>query len=186
MANGKGMVRSIEPWEKIYGVPYPLGATLVEGLSAYNFALYSRKATKVTILLFKEEDPVRPVLTVRLDSLNNKTGRIWHYMLPVADAKGASLYGYPWRVRSILLPATASTQTRFCWILTPLRCTFPRRSVALRPGVRGRTMAGPPWASSHRGQRPLSGSAIVVLDMGMTLLSMNCTSKASRRAPTRV
>jgi hypothetical protein len=33
-----GSLRSIDAWEKRYGAPSPLGATLVEEYQAYNFA----------------------------------------------------------------------------------------------------------------------------------------------------
>ncbi len=192
MANGKGMARSIDPWEKIHGVPYPLGATLVEELSAYNFALYSRKATKVTLLLFKEKDHVRPVVTVRLDPLNNKTGRIWHYMLPLAGTHGASLYGY--RVEGPLDPAAGDRFDPDKILLDPHAPAvhFPpafSRVAARRPGPNdGRAPLGvlPSQAAPFewgRDSRPRHGHDAVIYELhvkGFTARANSGVSPAKR------
>src|SRR5512147_2471073 len=89
-----GNLRSIDAWEKRYGAPSPLGATLVEAYDAYNFALYSRDATDVTLLLYSDHDFVSPIYQVRFDYLVNKTGRVWHCWVPCAQAPGAKYYAY--------------------------------------------------------------------------------------------
>jgi glycogen operon protein len=65
-------------WTAIEGAPLPLGATWVESARAWNFALYSKHAESVSLLLYAESDLVVPVFTYRLDYLRNKSGRIWH------------------------------------------------------------------------------------------------------------
>jgi isoamylase len=89
-----GLLRSVEQWERDEGAPAPLGATWVESEQAYNFALYSRTATGVTLLLFEKSDPAHPVLSLTLDPIRNKTSRIWHCWIGKELAGRAELYGY--------------------------------------------------------------------------------------------
>jgi glycogen operon protein len=62
------------------GRPYPLGATVVEG--GINFAVFSRNATAVYLELFDHPDDRRPVRTLALDPLRNRTGDVWHAFVP--------------------------------------------------------------------------------------------------------
>src|SRR5689334_7587383 len=89
-----GSLRTIEDLETIAGAPAPLGATWVEGRNAYNFALYSRYATGVTLTLYHERDPATPVYEYRFNYPINKTGRIWHGWVPAEQLRGATLYAY--------------------------------------------------------------------------------------------
>ena len=89
-----GLGGAVDRWLERDGAPSPLGATWVEDHAAYNFALYSRHATAVTLLCYRREDPVNPVFTYRFDQRRNKTGRVWHCWLPAADLQGATLYAY--------------------------------------------------------------------------------------------
>jgi glycogen operon protein len=43
-------------WYALEGSPSPLGVTWIEDEAAYNFALYSKHATQVTLLLYSEID----------------------------------------------------------------------------------------------------------------------------------
>jgi pullulanase/glycogen debranching enzyme len=43
-------------WAATEGLPFPLGPTRIEGERAYNFALYSKHAQSVTLLLYTESD----------------------------------------------------------------------------------------------------------------------------------
>jgi glycogen operon protein len=90
----EGNLRSIDAWEQRYGAPSPMGATLVEEYQAYNFALYSRDACDVTLLLYNDHDFVNPVYQYRFDYLVNKTGRVWHCWVPLAQAPDAKYYAY--------------------------------------------------------------------------------------------
>ncbi|HEY3285342.1 MAG TPA: isoamylase [Armatimonadota bacterium] len=71
-----------------------MGATWVEEDQAYNFALFSRHATGVTLLLFRPEDWERPCHALALDPHRNKTEAVWHCRVPYAEARGAAFYGY--------------------------------------------------------------------------------------------
>ena len=86
--------RSVSVWAAVEGLPFPLGATRIEEEDAYNFALYSKHAQSVTLLLYTENDIVNPVLAYWFDYLKNKSGRIWHCRIPLASMKGASYYAY--------------------------------------------------------------------------------------------
>ena len=71
-----------------------MGVTWVPSLDAWNFALYSRRATSVTLLLYSAGDPVHPIRECQLDPRTNKSGRIWHYWLSADNARNAVYYAY--------------------------------------------------------------------------------------------
>lgn len=81
-------------WYSVEGAPFPLGATWIADEQAYNFALYSKHATSVTLLLFHPRDLGKPVVSKPLNHLQNKSGRIWHCRMAKQDMKGARYYGY--------------------------------------------------------------------------------------------
>lgn len=81
-------------WASIEGTPLPLGVTWIEEERAYNFALYSKHAERVTLLLYKEDDLTQPVLTYRFDYLQNKSGRVWHCRIPKYAVQEARYYVY--------------------------------------------------------------------------------------------
>jgi len=81
-------------WASVEGSPLPLGASWIAEEQAYNFALYSKHADNVTLLLFAQEDLEHPVARYRLDYLKNKSGRVWHCRLPAASCAGARYYGW--------------------------------------------------------------------------------------------
>jgi glycogen operon protein len=70
-----------------------MGVHFIQADGAYNFALYSKHAERVTLLLYGE-DVGAPVRTVPFDPLVNKTGRIWHCRLTDAEVGGARFYAY--------------------------------------------------------------------------------------------
>jgi len=81
-------------WAAAEGLPFPLGAIWISEERAWNFALYSKHAQSVTLLLYTESDIVHPVLSHPLDYLRNKSGRIWHCRISLAAMKGAAYYAY--------------------------------------------------------------------------------------------
>ena len=81
-------------WAAAEGLPFPLGVTWMEEERACNFALYSKHAHSVTLLLYSESDIMNPVFAYRFDYLKNKSGRIWHCRIPLESVKGASYYAY--------------------------------------------------------------------------------------------
>ena len=84
----------MQDWYAQEGSPSPLGVTWVEDEAAYNFALYSKSATAVTLLLYSEIDLPTPTYEYRLDPLANKSGRIWHCRLQRSAIADARYYGY--------------------------------------------------------------------------------------------
>ncbi len=98
---------SPESWIAQEGAPFPLGVTWIEGEQAYNFALYSKHAKRVTLLLYREDDVDTPALTHPFDYLTNKSGRVWHCRIPKRSMNGARYYAY-----SVAGPAPAG---RFEW-----------------------------------------------------------------------
>jgi isoamylase len=62
------------------GVPLPLGAWPIDG--GVNFALFSRHATKVTLLIYGVADAPEPSRTIELETATNRTGDIWHIWVP--------------------------------------------------------------------------------------------------------
>jgi glycogen operon protein len=71
-----------------------LGVSRIEAERAYNFALYSRHATHVSLLLYSADDFVKPALRVDLDPLKNKSGRVWHCRVPDVRRANARYYAY--------------------------------------------------------------------------------------------
>jgi isoamylase len=50
-------------WRALEGAPSPFGTTWIEPERAHNFAIYSKHATGVVLLLYSENDTVNPVYT---------------------------------------------------------------------------------------------------------------------------
>ena len=86
-------LRTVEAWDGEGGLGPP-GATWLEQERAWNFALYSRHARAVTLLLYNGNDFIHPVFERRLDPLQNKTARIWHCLVEEKLAPGAGYYAY--------------------------------------------------------------------------------------------
>src|SRR5579862_6685888 len=87
---------TFDEWDRKEGTPGPMGVSWVPSLDAWNFALYSRRATGVTLLLYSAADPAKPLLEYRLDVRANKSGRIWHCWVPLSRVPNAAYYA--WRV----------------------------------------------------------------------------------------
>ena len=113
MNQSMGNLRTIEAWEREEGAPAPVGATWVEAERAWNFSLYSRNATGVTLLIYGADDVRTPILELPHDPLVHKTGRLWHCMVGAAEVPGAAYYAYrvagPAGGRHRFLPAKVLT-----------------------------------------------------------------------------
>ena len=72
------------------GQPIPLGATVTP--NGVNFAIFSRHATHVWLMLFDEPTDALPSHEFELDPLTNRTGDIWHIHL--TDVQHGQLYLY--------------------------------------------------------------------------------------------
>jgi isoamylase len=81
-------------WQAIDGAPYPLGVSYVVDEDAYNFALYSKHAARVTLVLYGADDWETPLATFQFDVIRNRTGRIWHCRLPSHGLERARYYAY--------------------------------------------------------------------------------------------
>ncbi|MBT5231159.1 MAG: glycogen debranching protein GlgX [Methylococcales bacterium] len=84
----------INRWTLREGAPKPLGATWLEAQQQFNFALFSKHATGVTLVLFSKSSPATPIASFTLDHLLNKTGSVWHIMVPLKAMKSADYYAY--------------------------------------------------------------------------------------------
>ncbi len=68
----------------------PLGSTVTE--TGTNFAIFSRNATRVWLMLFDEPEDDTPSYHVELHPIKNRTGDIWHIHL--ANVEHGQLYLY--------------------------------------------------------------------------------------------
>ncbi len=84
----------IDSWARAEGLPYPLGVSRASDGSGLNFALYSKRATTVKLLLFAPGEFTVPHHEVTLDPLRHKSGRIWHVHVPTDLVGKACYYGY--------------------------------------------------------------------------------------------
>ncbi len=72
------------------GKPNPLGAEVYP--NGVNFSVFSRNATKVSIVLFSSKEACEPYAQIDLLPEQNRTGDIWHVF--VEDLKPGALYLY--------------------------------------------------------------------------------------------
>lgn len=116
-------------WDIQDGLPFPYGATWNDTLQGFNFALYSKAASKLELFFFKKADPFQIVFSFLFDPVKNKTSTIWHCFIPETSLNGADCYAYrvdgsndpgnhfnyqklltdPW-AKSIYFPTTYSRQ----------------------------------------------------------------------------
>jgi len=95
------------------GTPLPLGAHL-RGMGA-NFAVFSRHATRISLLLFDDPRDLVPRSTIALDPRCHRTGDIWHLWV---DGIGlGSLYA--WRVNGPYAPDRGDRFNRHKLLLDP-------------------------------------------------------------------
>lgn len=91
---GVEIMQTCALWSREEGDPYPLGQSWVESEESYNFALYSKHAEAVTLLLFGNDDLTTPLCEYEFDRFKNKTHRVWHFRVPRSETKGAAYYAY--------------------------------------------------------------------------------------------
>jgi isoamylase len=89
-----GSLIRLDAWTKVQGSPTPLGAAWVDSAQAWNFALYSTEATAVRLLIYGKGDFVNPIGSYDLDSIVNKTIRVWHILVPASAIPGAFYYAF--------------------------------------------------------------------------------------------
>lgn len=98
------------------GSPLPHGVHLHKG--GVNFALFSRHATRVWLLLFEDIHATEPFQTIELDPRHHKTGDMWHICIEGAgrglvyayrvDGPNAPEHGHRFDSRRILLDPYAT------------------------------------------------------------------------------
>ena len=71
-----------------------MGVSFVTSKQTYNFALYSKHATSVTLQLYRDDDTRQPFYSYLFKPLVNKSGRVWHCRLPATTVNDASYYAY--------------------------------------------------------------------------------------------
>lgn len=81
-------------WYLNYGAPFPFGATWNPVTKGFNFALYSKEATRVTLVLFQMSQPDSVVFQMDLDPFVNKIGPVWHCYIAEEKLNGADCYAY--------------------------------------------------------------------------------------------
>jgi isoamylase len=81
-------------WEQAEGSPLPLGVTWIEEEQAFNFAICAEHGESLTLLLYARPELVIPAFIYRFDFLRNKSGRIWHCRIPIADIGDCRYYAY--------------------------------------------------------------------------------------------
>ncbi|MCL2721489.1 MAG: glycogen debranching protein GlgX [Treponema sp.] len=72
------------------GKALPLGASLVH--DGVNFAIFSRHATAVTLIIFESQDKNSPWVEIPLDKREQKTGNVWHCFIKGLGAGTCYLY----------------------------------------------------------------------------------------------
>ncbi len=95
------------------GSPLPLGVR--DCCDGFNFAVFSRHARAVELLLFEDVEADEPFLVVSLDSPSHRTGDIWHVLLDGVEWGQA----YAWRVHGPFDPARGHRFDNRRWLLDP-------------------------------------------------------------------
>ncbi|MCL2233419.1 MAG: alpha-amylase family glycosyl hydrolase, partial [Treponema sp.] len=72
------------------GKALPMGATLTG--KGVNFAIFSRHALEITLILFESAEKGSPHKEIRLCTKSNRTGDIWHCHIPGLEAGACYLY----------------------------------------------------------------------------------------------
>ncbi len=112
------------------GEPLPLGAT--PNAHGVQFAVFSRHATAVHLLLFAEPQDAEPARQIELDPRENRTGDIWHVQADGIEAGQYYLYrafgpyqpekGHRYNSNKLLLDPYAKAVTgNFTWNLADAR-----------------------------------------------------------------
>ncbi len=178
----------MDVWLRKEGSSFPLGLSWIKEEQSYNFALYSKHAERVSLLLYDETDIIHPGIVLLLDYLVHRSGRVWHARLPKSSMNGAKYYAYridgpppqgnyEWHTfdpDKIVLDPYAKA------LFFPL--TFSRQA-AIDPGSNaGRAALGNLVQSLHSSPRPLSEkheSDLVIYELHIRGFTENANSGVS-------
>lgn len=131
--------------ESLEGKPWPLGCCWNDAAQSYNFALYSRDASSVALLLYDDREFTTPLHVLPFVFPANKTGRVWHQQVPAASAANARYYAY--QVDGPFAPELGQRFDRDKILLDPYA-----RGVFFPPGFSRVAAIGP---GSNAGKAPL-------------------------------
>ncbi len=81
-------------WIPENGLPFPLGCTWKPDMRGFNFALYSKAATALSIRFYDIANPANVVFRFDFDPLHNKTSATWHCFIHEDDIQHANCYAY--------------------------------------------------------------------------------------------
>lgn len=108
-----GVIQNQKECSIFPGQPLPFGATVLN--NGVNFAVFSRNATSVTLLLFEKAEDNIPIAELVLDTVQNKTGDVWH--IRVEGIKEGVFYLY--RVDGPYEPEKGHRYNRYKVLLDP-------------------------------------------------------------------
>lgn len=81
-------------WYAREGNPHLSGSVWVEEEQSYNFALFSREATGVVLVIYDDSDFARPIFEFKFDPLANKSNGVWHCRIPKNSIYTGKYYAY--------------------------------------------------------------------------------------------
>ncbi len=89
-----GVSFEVDGWQTVEGNPFPLGVTFDQASQVYNFAIYSKYATRVDLLIYGEDNLVEPIWQESLNPYRNKSYRVWHCRVAKEEIAGGAFYAY--------------------------------------------------------------------------------------------
>jgi isoamylase len=92
--NGTNETVIAPEWESEEGAPFPLGVSWIVNEQSWNFAIYSKHAEQVTLVLYSTDELVQPLFTFEFDERRNKSGPVWHCRVPRSNCRDATYYAY--------------------------------------------------------------------------------------------
>ncbi|HXZ24612.1 MAG TPA: glycogen debranching protein GlgX, partial [Nitrospiria bacterium] len=140
------------------GLSAPLGATVLDG--GVNFSVFSKHADRIELLLFDDEQAVKPARSIPLDPIRHRTYHYWHAFVP--ELQPGQVYGY--RVHGPFAPEQGLRFDGEKMLLDPygLAVLVPAgydRQAASRPGDNAATamksVVADPGRYDWEGDRPL-------------------------------
>lgn len=177
----------VPAWESDEGAAFPLGVTWIVEQQAWNFAIYSKHAERVTLLLYSVEELSQPRFTFDFDEHRNKSGPVWHCRIPRSSCPDAHYYAYRMDGPGPVLPYEWHTFDREKVLVDPYADSvfFPPefdRDVARHPGPNdGKAPLGLLNLCRCAGEKPRSrtfrhGSDLIIYEMHVKGFTQNPNS----------
>jgi isoamylase len=177
----------VNDWSAREGSSSPLGVTWIAAEEAFNFALYSKDATTVTLLLYGAADVVHPCRRLVLDPILNKSGRVWHCRVHLTEMAAARYYGYLVGGPNTLAEGHRFDDQKILFDPSALALYFPARfsrAAARTPGSNaGHAPLGvipSPDAFDWTGdERPIHTSDLIIYELHVRGFTMRTNSGVS-------